>query len=268
MKRNFTRTLVVLAAAVLFIASCKKENKSAVTATADYKAMSSRLALSLYKGITGQYGGADVTKGITLPSGINVSSHAGLRVNSTSSLCGFVIDTTFTTQTTPGDTATTQSGSFHFVYTCSKNTPDGYMVHDSLTTTEGGKYGSQYIVSQNYTVQALDQTYKVVSMSGTMFTFVGIYSPGAFYYLPSEYKLNNLVVNFSSGVADVTSGTATFRMFGYQQSATPFDDGHPIDATGTITFLGNHMATLTIRTSTGENGTYLVNLQTGTVTKQ
>jgi hypothetical protein len=259
--------MVVSASIVLLYASCKKEGNTSTQKTpVDYKAMSGKIALSLFKGITGQYGGTDVSKGINLPSNIHTNARPGLRLNDLNSLCGFVVDTTFNTNTTSGDTTTTQFGNFHFVYTCSASTPDGYTVHDSLNTVQTWpKFTNKYIVAQNYVVKALDQTYKVVSMNGSIYTYV--YSLGSGYYeLSSAYKLNNLVVNFTSGTADVTSGTSTFTMFGYQQSANPFDDGHPVGDTGTITFIGNHQATLTIGSHPGV--TYLVNLQTGVVTQQ
>jgi hypothetical protein len=270
MKLNFTRTLAVLAVFTMLYASCKKESKPATNtaaATVDYKALSSQIGLSLYKGITGQYGGTDVTTGIKLPSNINVASHAGLRVNSTASLCGFIVDTAFSSSKTVHDTTTSQSGFFHFVYTCSTTTPDGYMVHDSIANIQSGtNFSNSYGVGQNYTVKALDQTYKIVSMNGVMYTFNNVNQshPTAYTDIAGRYNLNGLVVNFTSGSADVTSGTATFMMFGYSQGSGVFDDGHPVGNAGTITFIGNHQATLTIASNPGV--TYFVNLQTGAVT--
>lgn len=267
MKINITRILVLLAVAVLLYPSCKKDQAAVNNQTTlDYKAMSGQIAMSLYRGITGQYGGTDVSKGIVLPANVNVANHAGLRLNSTSTLCGFGVDTTFSSSRLAGDTTSTLFGDFHFVYNCSASTPDGYTVHDSLTTTQSGKsFSYKYTVAQNYVVKALDQTYRVVSMNGSIYTFV--YSrAGAYYELSSAYKLHNLVVNFSSGTADITSGVSSFTMFGYQQSANPLDDGHPVQYAGTIVYSGNHLARLTITANPGV--TYLVNLQTGLVTRQ
>src|ERR1700761_2366917 len=235
MKLNLTRTLLAVAACAMLYTSCKKESKpvTTTTSTIDYKNLSSQVAMAFYKSITGQYGGTDVTKGITLPSNINVASHAGLRLNSTNSLCGFIVDTTYNTKATVGDTAKTFWGNFHFTYTCSTTTPDGYAVHDSLVNTEvGPTFNNTFMVAQDYVVKALDQTYKVVSMNGTIKNSIQdfIKDPAhplattGFFTLATNYKLTGLVVNFSTGVADVTTGTATFTTFGYREdSTTPID---------------------------------------------
>src|ERR1700753_3566025 len=95
MKPNLIRTFLLLLAVMVFYTACKKNTiKPVATQTAtDYKALSSRIAVTFYKSITGQYGGTDVSKGIKSPFGTNAAGHK--TVFSTVPLCGFAVDTSY-----------------------------------------------------------------------------------------------------------------------------------------------------------------------------
>jgi hypothetical protein len=277
MKLNLTRILVLLTAIIFFYTACTKTNTKPVTpvttATIDYDALGKQIALNLVKSLNGFYGGADITKGIATPADIGLASHRGLVTNRaavTNSQCGFTIDTTYNTKTTVGDSAKTFFGNFKFVYNCDSSRVDGYTVHDSLTNTEKGtKFNNTFIVAQDYVVKALDQAYKLVSMDGSIFSSIynGVLTNGAttgYQSLISHYILSGVKVDFSSGVADITTGTATFNSSTANLNSTTPIDGSTSLYTGTITFLGNHMAKLTINGTTVKS--YSVNLLTGATT--
>ena len=271
MKINITRAILCLAAFMLFYSSCKKNTiKPATTAatTVDYATISSQTAVTFYKSITGQYGGADVSKGIKSPFSAKVTGRA---LFSTSPLCGFVIDTSYNYSILIGtnilaDTVKTYSGTFRFQYTCTGGTVNGYILNDTVNYLEQNQFlfSNNTNLNQNYTVKALDQTFKLVSMDGTLNSsanFQQIFNEAAG-YLFGTYVLTGLKVNFTSGVADVTEGTSTFhivyrpmRSFDVPQIPNQIYDG-------TIQFLGNHKAKLTIN----PGHVFLVDLLTGVVT--
>jgi len=271
MKINITRAILCLAAFMLFYSSCKKNTvKPAATAatTVDYATLSSQTATMFYKSITGQYGGADVSKGIKSPFSAKVTGRA---LFSTSPLCGFVIDTSYNYSITIGtnilsDTVKTYSGTFRFQYTCTGGNVNGYILNDTVNYLEQNQFlfSNNTNLNQNYTVKALDQTFKLVSMDGTLNSganFQQIFNEASG-YLFGTYVLTGLKVDFTSGVADVTEGTSTFhivyrpmRSFDVPQVPNQIYDG-------TIQFLGNHKAKLTIN----PGHVYLVDLLTGVVT--
>jgi hypothetical protein len=267
MKSGLTRMLLLLAVVYCYT-SCKKGAIKPVDKNnIDYAALSKQIALNLVQSISGKYGGTDINEGIKAPSHI-ASNHSGPVLFSVNPLCGYTIDTTYNTIATAGDTAKTFFGNFKFVYTCSTSTPDGYMVHDSLINTEKGSlFNNKFTTAQDYTVKALDQTYKLVSMDGHLFSLVetAVLTGGNTVSHNNTYigyKLQGLKVDVSGGTADIISGTALLNVTIDRQ-----DKGWPdsiITTTlGTLEYLGNHMAKLTL---TPPNKSYLVNLLTGEVT--
>jgi len=270
MKPNFTRLLFVLVAVVFLYASCKKANVPAASNTAtavDFKALSSQIGTQFYKSITGQYGGTDVNKGITSPNEAGVAANKKLSLNSVVPLCGTVIDTTYKTTTIEKQTIKTHFENFHFTYTCDADRVDGYLVRDSLVNVaySGGLLFSDfYEITQNYAVKALDQTYKYVSMDGSLSSLVGTGDADALASnsTASLYYLVGLRVNFASGPADITAGTTSFRttITAYNLSISPVK--HITTYYGTIQYLGNHKAKVTFI----PGASYIVDLITGVVT--
>jgi len=279
MKINFTRTLVLLTAIVFFYASCKKNEIKSVAKppTIDYKALSSQIALNLAQSLTGKYGGTNINDGISLPKSLNRNVR-GLAVNSINMLCGFIVDTAFNNKFTVNDTTKTNKGNFHFVFNCDAGVLDGYIVSESFTSADSGYRFTDYnSAAQSYVVKALDSTYKLVSMNGT----INVDIQNTFYVTPdpsiargdqgshvlsSQYVLTGLNVNFSSGIADITTGTATFTTSTFDLNSTTAIDGTNSFLSGEIVFLGNHKAQLNF------SGFYpplsfMVDLLTGAVTK-
>ena len=273
MKINITRAVLCLAGFMLFYSACKKNTvKPATTTAIDYQKLSSLLATTFYKSITGQYGGIDVRKGIVSPFSVKNSGYQRLNTVSANPLCGFVIDTVYQYNNTSKDLDTNYShyGNFDFKYICDNGQVDGYSTI-ILTRLEAnsGYVGNNYYdnlndLGQVDTVKALDATFKLVSMNGVITVTSSLAQGGQNNYLNSYYKLKGLKVNFSSGTADVTTGIATFQTVYFPDHSDSINiDPYTYD--GTIQFLGNHKAKLTINTN-NTTYVYLVDLITGAVT--
>jgi len=270
MKLNFTRPLFVLAGVVFFYTSCKKADVPSVsntTTAVDFKTLSSQLGTEFYKSITGQYGGTDVNKGITTPD-VAVAANKKFSLNSVVPLCGTVIDTTYNTTTGINtNTIKTHFENFHFIYTCDAGRVDGYLVRDSLVNVaySGGLlFSDTYAITQNYAVKALDQTYKYVSMDGSLSSLVATGNADALSLnsTASIYYLVGLRVNFASGPADITAGTTSFKttITAYNLTISPVK--HITTYYGTIQYLGNHKAKVTFI----PGAAYIVDLITGVAT--
>ncbi|SHN12536.1 hypothetical protein [Mucilaginibacter sp. OK098] len=272
MKLNFTHLLFVLLAVVFFYASCKKANVPSVSNTTkavDFKTLSSQIGTQFYKSITGRYGGTDVNKGITSPHEAAFAANKKFSLNSVVSLCGTVIDTTYNTitGTNPIDTIKTHFENFHFTYTCDAGQVNGYLVRDSLVNVAihgGVLITDTYAITQNYAVKALDQTYKYVSMDGSLSSLVKSANGEApsFNSTASIYYLVGLRVNFASGPADITAGTTSFKTTTtvyVAQARVPYQ---VTTYYGTIQYLGNHKAKVTFI----PGAAYIVDLMTGVAT--
>lgn len=270
--KNFTRFCVAIAATAMLFVSCKKDLTKKTTDDTDLSKLSGQIATTFYKSITGHYGSIDVRKGIKSPFTASAISHNGLVLNDVPALCGFVVDTTYNYTVappaghTPSVTDTTKKyfGNFHFVYACNAGVVDGYSVADSVAYEESGfNFLNRNFLTQKYWVRALDNTYKVLSMNGTISTYNGRFQPfseiGS--SLEGIYYLQGLKVDFTSGTADIVSGTSTFRV-----RSTPVISAVKHDYTdyfGTLEYLGNHKAKLTINPG---NAVYIVDLITSATT--
>jgi hypothetical protein len=268
MKHTFTRVACVLAMFVILFASCKKDTASNKPVQGiNYAGLSSTIALNLINSLNGKDGGQSISNGIKAPLSLT-PQHKGPAIFSMTSACGFTIDTAWNYNATAADTAKTFAGNFKFIYTCSANSVNGYILHDSITNTENSaKFSNTFIVSQNYTVVALDQTYKLVSMNGSIQTvskniILNAGTIAGYHNLFAFYVLNGLQVNFASGAADITTGTATFTMIKGDLDPAGSQAASALTLTGKIEFLGNHSARLTI----DPGHVYTVNLLTGTAT--
>jgi len=259
-----------MAATVVFIyTGCKKsETKPATKTLSAIDTSNTKIAFTLMQGLSGVYGGANINDGVKAESNITDGQSHGVIVFKKVPLCGFAIDTTFNTKSKAADTSKTFFGNFKFIYTCSTNRPDGYIVHDSLVTVATStRFKNSFTTAQDYVVKALDTTYKLVSTKGSILSITdnAIYEDGfsvGYEYNFNSYNLRGLKIDFTTGSADIVSGVADFK------STTSYL--HPGDKattevsyTGTITFLGNHKARLHINE---KNKSYTVNLLTGVVT--
>jgi len=261
----------IMICVAFFYTACQKTLVTS-TATTNSSAIGSQIALSLYKSITGQYGGANINNGIKAPNSI-VSTHKGPAINAITTLCGYTIDTTYFTSANLHDTTEAVSAHFKFIYNCANNTVNGYTLADSVTTVITSPLFNNVTASaQNYVVQALDTTYKLVSMVGgiTSNTHNVVLSGTVqteYHDLTGQYYLSGVQVNLASGVADITTGTAAFTS---TQTDFTVSSGTPAvtnSYNGTITFLGNHMAKVSFTMApNGPVFSYMINLITGVTT--
>jgi hypothetical protein len=277
---KFTRFIfpAVLITGVLSYSSCKKSGVKTVTPSAtNYKTLSSQVALSLYQAITGKYGGLTVSNGMQAPPG--VATQKGPVVDDISQ-CGFTTTPVSRFTSTSGDTAKTEVIYFKFVSTCSGGTTvNGYTASALDSTVTGNSiFKSVNVVDQSYAVQALDNTYKLVSMNGTLTANTNNTRYSGPYYNPfiqlvnsgnivsvQKYVLASLVVNAASGNPDVTSGTTTFDDNNTEtDSLNP--NGRSFGDSGIIVFLGNYMAKVTFAPGTPGSQSFIVNLITGIAT--
>jgi len=274
MKLNFTRTFLVMAVAVLLYASCKKASvppavSTTKAAAVDYKTLSSTIGTQFYKSIIGQYGGTDVRKSITSPYSAQVAASKKSLFNSVVPLCGSVVDTTYNTKTGTNpfvDTIKTHFENLHFVYICDAGQVDGYLVRDSVVNVANHDL---YIydtnsVTQNYTVKALDKTYKLVSMDGSLDAYAdtrNIEAP-TLKSTATNYNLVGLRVNFASGTADVTAGTSSFTTTATDFGPQTNFQNLVTTVSGTIEYLGNHKVKVTFI----PGASYIVDLITGVAT--
>jgi len=280
MKTNLIRIAAIIAVA-FFYASCKQAAiKPADSNTIDYKALSSQVGLSLYKSLNGTYGGTSINSGITPPANVSAATSRSFANAPVNLLCGFSSNSGYNTKATAGDTAKTFFGNITFVYLCDNNIVDGYTVKDTVVNTEDNILQvpntfihNNYAVGQDYTVKALDQTYKLVSLNGSISASIThtsraglLTSPPLSEVITSTYVLTGLIISVNNnGVADITSGQATFLLQDANSSVVSAP-GFAGFYSGIILFLGNHTAKLTFFDSLSNKYTYSVNLLTGVAT--
>jgi len=241
MKLNLIHLIFAALTGALCFTSCKKESLKTAPANtvnnlsdADVKAAAVQMAVSFYRSVTGTYGGADLKNGIKVSS-VNPAARNGRVLQSTNPLCGMTFDTTADNTIINDTTKYRYAGSYAFTYTCSADSPDGYKNNNTFfTSTRTPNTLDSINVAQQYTVKALDNTYKLVSLNGAMQTYeVKQDFNGPFYpYGPNfsinqdvrvdygQYTLNNIIVDVTSGTPIVTSGSATLSIFTIYRTKT------------------------------------------------
>jgi hypothetical protein len=231
MKFRSKLIIMLLIGVVLFYMACKKMNspvaqsQSQNTVSADM--ISKQVALSLHKSLYGLSSGSQIKKpraGVPNPA------------------CGFTVDSVLNFNTTSNDTVSQTTGRIIFTFNCTNGQSSGYSAIDSLNVT-GTATGFSFINNsiQNYIITSLNPANTLLSVSGSIVAFVGVtYTAPATKPTADSttYTLTGLTINVSNNY-DVTAGTATFVTTGSTNSG-------PWDYTGTIAYLGNHMANVTI----------------------
>jgi hypothetical protein len=271
-KNLFAKIATAIVLLSLFVySSCKKsENSSGSTTPVNTSDIAKQVALNFYKSMTGANNAVNVNNGIKLQSPIGGKNAANQNL-----LCGYVADTAYSVNTKSGDTSTTMKTRFTFTYTCATNYVNGYKLDDTVSSTSTGTlFRSNNYVGQHYVVTALDSTYKKSAMNGSINTGSEFYTLGTngatkgFHDVYAQYKLTNVTVDASTGTADFISGSATFHMLITDLNPAVNPDNTVMGYTGSITYLGNFTARLSIQVSGSSTKNYLVNLLTGSVTQQ
>jgi hypothetical protein len=253
-------SLVLLAGVAVIYTACKKAGSDASGPILAPSAVSGQIALNLTESLFGGYGGFDLSNGLNAPSSLGVKTHLSHLLHSLNNpFCGLVIDTTLNAQVTAGsDTSASVSGHIKFSFICSNDIVTGFTTNDdlniSLTTPQFSVVSK---ISENLTMLAIDpkNNDSKLSLDGNL-NSSGIYS----YKTGTKksgtrsfsYILSALILNPNND-GDIISGSASFTTKGTGSTGA-------WSYIGTITFLGDHKATITI------NGkAYNVNLQTGVV---
>lgn len=273
MRLTFKIALAALTT-VLIYSSCSKSvtqpAPSSSKNSAQTLAISKQIATNLYRSLTGAYGGANIGNGVKAPSAITAAPKGGRRVNAVTPYCGMTIDTTLYFDFMQHDTTTTVDSKYKFTYTCSSSALDGYILSDSITYTDkSATVLNKYTTAQNYTVVNASPNFSVVAMYGTIGTSFRTSNVNTshvttnYNYNDTKYSLNNLLINISGASPDITGGTVNFvsNITYLEVGGSPVTGGF----SGTITFLGNHMAKMSV-TYNGVTTLYSYNTANGEIT--
>jgi hypothetical protein len=278
MKLKLKIFLVLFAGIAIAYTACKKSGSTTSnndpSLTPDVVA--GQIAVNIYQSLFGGLGAFDVSGGLNAPATLGVHANdisGGLKApfsafgtqskaKFTTSLagdltCGKVIDTTLSvTGASNGGTATI-TGSIKFNYTCANNIVSGFTTDDNLTIVLASpSLNLSYKVGENLTMVSSNP----INPDANLTLNGSLTSNGSYQFNTGtkrsgtevfDYTLTSLII--SPALGDVVSGTATFTTSGTGPKGV-------WNYTGSIVFLGNHLATVTI------NGkAYNVNLQTGAV---
>jgi len=260
---NIKPLLVLMVCLALVYTSCRKtENaptpvttSTATNKTIDNKALSTQLALNMANSLAGKLGGANLMDGA---DSVSLTGHQGPHHGyNSNALCGFFTDSLVSMDSVQGDTTSHTGGNLTFFFDCKDGKRAGYSAYDSIGTTRTTSKGlfQNYYVKQYYTIKCLDDKHQFVGVNGSNYFYqlVNISCGCHQTYADIEnsvYYLKDLTIDVCK--KDILSGTATFKAYG---------DGWHIS--GTMTFLGNHMADMIID---GDSTVYHVNLLTQTIT--
>jgi hypothetical protein len=271
MKISVKYCCAVLIAITCVYSACKK-SATTPSNTSNTAQISKQIAVNLYKSLSGQYGGSNINDGIKAPFNL-APGHKGPSINSVNPYCGYLIDTTYNTTTVLVDTTTGHSGHFKFTYGCTSTALDSYLLDDSLTNTVNYPlFAGTYKVTQKYFVKSLDPVYKTSSIEGYITysahsSFLNSSNAVIKYYnSDSQYAMHGVKVVVTSGIADITEGTTTFTSQVANLDSTTGPSGYFSGFTGTITFLGQHIAKVSILVG-ADTKLYTVNMLTGVVTE-
>ncbi|HVV53861.1 MAG TPA: hypothetical protein VHC47_00965 [Mucilaginibacter sp.] len=247
--------LAIAVCATLVYSSCRKSDNAPVPSgssssqTQSDSQLSSQIAVNVAQTLAGHFGGVNLMDGV---DSVSLSNHEGPHHDlANNPLCGFFTDSLVNYDHTSGDTTTHTGGNLTFYFNCQDGQSTGYTAYDSLYTSRKTPSSStEWYVKQYYTIKALDPKHEFIGVDGDIYYYDStILSCGCHSIENVNYVLNNLTVNVCGCSRDILSGTATFKAYGHNWSAE-----------GSITFLGNHMADITI------NGTlYHVNLLSGKI---
>lgn len=257
MKPNLKLLLLLLTSAAFTYTACKKSNDTPVSKTVGADVVSSQVALNIAQSLSGSYGGVNINNGIKSP-GFVTNKNSGHAINSMNSLCGFLTDSVLNYNTNIGDTIKSQThGRLKFYFNCLNGNLTGFTANDSLKTTgTAPKYSFIYDVIQNYDIKGLNSNNTLLSVNGTLKSFVNLtYNQAGIKptSVNTAYVLTGLTVDLTKN-GDITGGTATFVSTGSNNYGV-------WNYTGSIVFLGDHKANIII------NGkTYHADLITGKIT--
>lgn len=260
MKSKITLILLLLVGAALTYTACKKSGTSPAKSTVDAKTVSSQVALNVVATLDGAFGGFNFSDGLDAPGTFGVTSHNGLKMADlgTNDVCGKLIDTTYTDSETTSDGQTSFKMQYQLTLNCSGGIYSGFHLIDSLNVAlSSSQYSGTYGIGENVTLASLQPGVDEAkySVNGTFNVNLDLNyktSKAQSFNDVFDYKFNQVIID-PSGDGDIVSGSANFYTKGSIANGN-------WEYVGTITFLGNHKAKVTI-----SGATYNVDLQTGVV---
>jgi hypothetical protein len=245
--------LIFSGAALAFTGCSKLSDPTLKDPVLTPQVVAGQVALNLNQSLFGGLGAFDVSAGLNAPSGAAVNTGGRSLHRSvlqkrilqglTNPYCGLTIDTTVNYSYAVNDTTASVSGTIKFAFTCNNSVVNGYTTNDNLSILFASpQLALTYKVAENLTLLSLDPSNpnSNFSLSGTL------NSNGSYQFKTGSqrsgtqifnYTLTNLVYDPVAG--DIVSGSGSFVTSGSgPQGLWSYQ--------GTITFLGNHAATVTI----------------------
>jgi len=257
---------LLLISVTLTYTACKKSSSNPASQTLSTKVVSSQVALNLAQTLYGGFGAFSINDGLNVPATLGVSRQKlavklnhGRQVNDLNSdiTCGMSMDTVLNYSTTlPDGSSASVSGPIKFTFLCANGIPSGFNVFDNLVITESiAQLSGTFNLAENLTLQSLNplDDNSNLSFGGTLSMSDNIQYKTGSKQTTSElysYTFTSLVINTSG---DITGGSATFSTKGINTTGA-------WNYSGTIVFLGNYKAKITIN-----GAVYTVDLQTGQV---
>ncbi|MEO6849407.1 MAG: hypothetical protein ABI203_09265 [Mucilaginibacter sp.] len=263
MKSKFILILFLFISVTLVYTACKKDVTTVKTLPA--KAVISQLALNLAQTLYGGFGAFNISGGLNSTSTLNVSRQQlalkltrGRQINDLNGdiTCGMSVDTVLNSSFSVGDTSLSISGPIKFTFLCANGIPSGFTVSETLNISEStSQMSDTFLLGENLTLQAVNPAdpNSNINFGGTSnFTntikdkTVSGQTTGGTY----NYTFTSVIIDADG---NIVSGSATFSTKGSSAAGA-------WNYQGSITFLGNNMATITI-----DRTAYTVNLETGVV---
>ncbi len=247
----------LLLGVVLFYTACKKSGSSTSNPTLTPKEVTSQIALNLSQSLSGGLGAFDISGGLDAPSTFAVRTKGKVINDLSDPSCGLVLDTAVNFTDTENGSTVTFKGTINFAFACTNGVVSGFSTNDNLDIAlTNAQISFAYKVNENLTflssnplIDTAPITIKgSLSSSGAYQLLTGSKASGTEVF---NYTLTSLILDPNSG--EIASGSASFTTSGTGPQGV-------WNYTGTITFLGNNQAKVTI------NGTvYTVDLQSGAV---
>lgn len=254
MKLNLKFFIALCFGAALIYTGCKKLNDPS---TADPilapQVVAAQVAANMDQTLFGGLGAFDVSGGLGAPSTVALNQNGRLlnrsrlqktvRPSLASAYCGSGIDTTVNYSISTHDTTATISGSIKFTFTCSNGILNGYTTNDNLAIAFSiPTLALTYKIGENFALVSQDPT-----DPNANFSLTGTLSSNGSYRFKTgtqrsgteifNYTLTSMVISPLTG--DIISGSASFTTSGSGPKGV-------WSYKGTITFLGNHQATVVI----------------------
>lgn len=260
MKFKALLSIVLVAGMAVVYTACKKSDSSPAGPALTESQVTSQVVLDLTQSLFGGYGGINFNDGLNGPTGFGTKHLKGPLLHDLSNpFCGLVIDTTLNETVNAGaDSSLAVSGHIHFGFSCTNDVVTGFNTNDNLTIAiSTPRLSIMAKILENLTLSTVNPAddNSPLLLKGTL------NSSGTYKYKTGNksgtrsfnYVLNSLIIDPNNDDGDIRSGSVNFITKGTGSNGS-------WSFTGTITFLGNHKAKVTI------NGkTYNVDIRTGVV---